>query len=361
MVSVKTCKTTAAHPDNAGSVQAMIWCGDGLDIRMRSPVISERKHRKEDSRDSRRLIVACQGLTKVFRRLLARRSKAVCALQQVSLSVFQGQIVGLIGPNGAGKITLLNLAAGLIFPTEGKVTVCGNPARSVAARRCLGFVPEHPVFPGLYSARAVLRYHGALLGLSAQATANQIDMLIQRLQMHTWIDRPASDFSQGMKQRLALGIALMSEPQLLLLDEPSNGLDPMGVIQLRDLLKKLQSEGTTIIISSHRLGELDKLTSDYLFMYQGQIVSIGDRIAAGTAGQLRVELVSGGSAFAHALLPDNKVINANETELVIAIRDPEEVPDIVRDLAQGGARIMNVLLQRESIEDVFVRLCNKEI
>ncbi len=323
-------------------------------------MVSETKHWENDSRNSRRLIVACQGLTKVFKRFLARRSKAVCALQQVSLSVFQGQIVGLIGPNGAGKSTLLNLVAGVILPTEGKVTVCGNPARSVAARRYLGFVPEHPVFPGLYSARAVLRYHGALLGLSAQAIAHQVDRLMPRLHMHTWIDRPASDFSQGMKQRLALGIALMSEPQLLLLDEPSNGLDPMGVIQLRELLKQLQDGGTTIIISSHRLGELDKLTSDFLFLHQGQIVGIEDQIAVSAAGQLRVELVSGGPAIAQALLPANKVLKANETELVIAIRDPEEVPDIVHDLVQGGARIMNVFLRRESIEDAFVRLCNNK-
>lgn len=327
---------------------------------MRSPVISENKQGKKNSGDSRSPIVECQGLTKIFQRLWARRSKAVCALQQVSLSVYQGQIVGLIGPNGAGKSTLLNLMAGLIRPTKGKVTVCGHPARSVAARRYLGFMPEHPVFPGSYSARAVLRYHGALLGLSAQATAHRIDKLIPRLQMQTWIDRPAADFSQGMKQRLALGIALMPEPQLLLLDEPSNGLDPMGVVQLRDLLKQLQDGGTTIIISSHRLGELDQLTSDYLFMNQGQIVSMEDQRTVGAAGQLRVELVSCGTAIAQALLPANKVLKVNETELVIAIRDPEEVPDIVRDLAQGGARIMNVLWQRESTEDVFVRLCNKE-
>ncbi len=305
-------------------------------------------------------VVECQGLTKVFKRPLAKRSKAVSALEQVSLSVHQGQIVGLIGPNGAGKSTLLNLVAGIILPTEGKVTVCTHPARSVAARHYLGFVPEHPVFPGLYSARAVLRYHGALLGLCASAIVKRIDQLIPQLQMQTWIDRPASDFSQGMKQRLALGIALMSEPRLLLLDEPSNGLDPIGVIQLRDLLQQLQEGGTTIIISSHRLGELEKMTSDYLFMHQGRIVSIEDQITAGGAGQLRVELKADGPALAQSRLTESKVIKAEETELVIAVGDPNEVPDIVRNLVLGDARIMNVIWQRESIEDVFVRLSNED-
>jgi ABC-2 type transport system ATP-binding protein len=275
------------------------------------------------------------------------------------LSVHQGQIVGLIGPNGAGKSTLLNLIAGLIVPTEGHVTVCGHRARSVAARRNLGFMPEHPVFPGAYTARAVLRYHGALLGLSSQVIAHQMDKSIERLQMQEFIDRSASDFSQGMKQRLALATAMLSDPQLLLLDEPSNGLDPVGIVQLRDLLKHLRDTGASIVISSHRLGELEKLTSDYLFMHRGQIVNIGDQVAASKAGQLRVELVSGAEDVAKRVLPAPKVLSVNDKELVIAISDPDQVPNLVCDLAKGGARIMSVLLQRENIEDVFLRLCNE--
>ena len=240
----------------------------------------------------------CRQLTKVFQRLLESRAKAVYALRDVSLTVHQGQIVGLIGPNGAGKSTLLNLIAGLILPSEGAVTVCGHPARSIAARRGLGYMPEHPVFPGLYTARAILRYHGALLGYTSAVIARQTDRSIEQLQMQEFIDRPASDFSQGMKQRLALAVALLNDPQLLLLDEPSNGLDPVGIIQLRDLLKRLRDSGAAIVISSHRLGELEKLTSDYIFMHRGRIVSFADKISAGQAGKLHVELVSNGRQVA---------------------------------------------------------------
>jgi ABC-2 type transport system ATP-binding protein len=304
-------------------------------------------------------VVECQGLTKIYGGPIPNRARSVCALKEVSLSVHEGQIVGLIGPNGAGKSTLLNLVAGLIFPTEGRVTVCGHPARSVAARRHLGYMPEHPVFPGLYTARSVLRYHAALLGLSSAAASVLIERSIERLQMQAFIDRSATDFSQGMKQRLALAIAMMGDPQLLLLDEPSNGLDPVGIVQLRDLLKQLRDSGAAVIISSHRLGELEKLTGDYIFMHHGWILSFADKIAANQAGSLRIELASGGSEIAARLLPASKVLSASETELLIAIGDPEEVPDIVRNLAVGGARIMGVLLQRENIEDVFLRLCNE--
>ena len=305
------------------------------------------------------VVVECKGLTKIYRNLLARRSNAVCALRDISLSVGPGQIVGLIGPNGAGKSTLLNLMAGLIFPTEGCVTVCGHPARSIEARKGLGYMPEHPAFLGRYSAWATLKYHGALLGLSRRAVAVQIDKWNEQLQMDEYIDRPCCDFSQGMKQRLALAIALMSDPRFLLLDEPSNGLDPIGIIQLRDLLKKLRDAGTAIVISSHRLGELEKLTSDYIFLYRGQVVSFGDRIASGQVGRLRVELVSDGNQIAEKLLPPSKLLSSSETELVIAVGDDDEVPDIVRSLAEGGARITSVLLQREDIEDIFLRLYNE--
>lgn len=322
-------------------------------------MLLQEKEVRTSCNDRQSAVVECQGLTKIFRRPLASRTRAVCALRDVSLTVRQGQIIGLIGPNGAGKSTLLNLVAGLIRPTEGRVTVCGHSVESVAAHRRLGYMPEHPVFPGHYSARAVLRYHGALLGLSVRDISGQVERSMQWLQLQDYVDRPASDFSQGMKQRLALAIALMSDPQLLLLDEPSNGLDPIGIIQLRDLLQQLRDSGTTIIISSHRLGELEKLTADYLFMYKGQIVSSADGIAASGAGQLRVELAPQGAFSARAVLPDAKILKACDTELVIAIRDPEEVPELVSKLVLGGARIMGVLLQRESIEDVFLRLCHE--
>jgi ABC-type multidrug transport system ATPase subunit len=242
-------------------------------------------------------VVECERLTKVYSKLLAGRSKSVCALKDISLCVSEGQIVGLIGPNGAGKSTLLNLMAGLILPTEGRVSICGHQARSIAAHRGLGYMPEHPVFLGRYSARAVLTYHGALSGMSRQAVSQQTDTLTEKLQMDEYIDRPCTDFSQGMKQRLALAIAMINDPKVLLLDEPSNGLDPIGIIQLRNFLKELRAGGTTIVISSHRLGELEQLTSDYMFMYRGQVVSFEDKLAATHAGRLRIELVSNGKAI----------------------------------------------------------------
>jgi len=312
-----------------------------------------------DNDNKQSTVIECKQLTKVYKGLLAGRSKAVSALKNISLSVNKGQIVGLIGPNGAGKSTFLNLMAGLISPTKGCVTVCGYHARSTKARSGLGYMPEYPAFLGRYSARAVLRYHGSLLGLSQKAISLQADKSIQQLQMQEFIDRPCSDFSQGMKQRLALAVAMMNDPQVLLLDEPSNGLDPVGIIQLRDVLKQLRDSGASIVISSHRLGELEKLTSDYIFLYRGEVVSFGDKIASDQVGRLRVKLVSNGNDIAEKLLSPSKVLDVCDTELEIAVNNPEDVPDIVSNMVKGGARIRSVNLQTEDIEDIFLRLYNE--
>ena len=304
-------------------------------------------------------VIHCKQLTKIYKGPLTRSANAVCALKNISLSVHKGQIVGLIGPNGSGKSTFLNLMAGIIFPTKGSLSVCGNPARSIQARRNLGYMPEHPAFLGRYSARAVLRYHGALSGLSRKEISAQTDNLIEQLQMKEYINRSCSEFSQGMKQRLALAVALINNPQVLLLDEPSNGLDPVGIILLRDLLKQLRDKGTSIVISSHRLGELEKLTSDYMFLYRGQVVSFGDKIASDQAGHLRIELISNGNSIAEKLLSPSRIISVSDTKLELSVSNSEEVSDIVSNLVKGGARIIGVFLQRENIEDVFLRLYNE--
>ncbi len=310
--------------------------------------------------DKQKAVVECEQLTKVYRSVWTDRSKAVCALRDVSLSVSKGQIVGLIGPNGAGKTTLLNLIAGLILPNQGRISICAYPARSIEARRRLGYMSEFPAFQNRYSARAVLQYHGGLMGLSRSEIEDESDRLIYELKLKEFVNRPCSGFSQGMKQRLALAIALMKNPDVLLLDEPSNGLDPVGIIELRALLKKLRESGTTIVISSHRLGELEKLTSNYIFLYRGQIVSFGDKIASGQTGRLRIELVSDGDRIAEKILSPAKVLSASDTELVITVDDPKEVPVVVRQLVENGAEITNVNLQTENIEDVFLRLYNEK-
>ncbi len=301
-------------------------------------------------------VIECHEVTKVYRSAWAGRRSSVCALDSVSWQVGRGTIVGLVGPNGAGKTTFLSLLAGLLFPTRGRIRVCGHPARSLGARRSLGYVPESPAFLSCYSARAVLKHHAALHGLPRRTISDEADRLLVQLRLAEYADRAVGGFSQGMKQRLALAVALLNRPQLLLLDEPSNGLDPIGVIELREVLSEVRQSGATIVISSHHLGELEKLTSEYVFLHRGRIVKFGGENAAGQAGRLRIDLLSGGCAITEEMLAPHHLLETSETRLIVAVGSRENVPDVVRRLVQGGARVAGVMLEAPNVEQTFVRL-----
>ncbi len=303
-------------------------------------------------------VIECREVTKVYKGAGAGRKTSVLALDNVSLCVGGGTIIGLIGPNGAGKTTFLSLIAGLIFPTGGTIRVCGHPARSLEARRSLGYVPESPAFLPRYSARAVLKHHAALHGLSRKGIADETERLLIELRLEEYADRAVGGFSQGMRQRLALAVALLDRPRLLLLDEPSNGLDPIGVIELRRVLTEVRESGATIIISSHRLGELEKLTSEYVFLHQGRILTFGGEMPVGQMARLRIEFLPGSPAIREEALAPYRPLEKSETRLIVAVNGIEDVPGVVGSLVRAGADITGVALEPQDIEQTFMRLCH---
>jgi len=305
-------------------------------------------------------VVECRDLTKLYRSFWRGRSAGVRALDNVSLRIGAGTTVGLIGPNGAGKTTFISLIAGLLVPTQGHVRVCGHPARSVAARRHLGFVPESPVFLARYSARAVLEYHAALRGLPRREIPGEANRLLEQVKLTEYAGRSVGGFSQGMRQRLALAIALIGQPRLLLLDEPSNGLDPIGIIELRRVLTELKQTGATVIISSHRLGELEKITQDYVFLDRGRIVQFsGDVDERVDTRRLRIELLEGGPEITADLVTPHRLLEVSSTGVVVGVCGRDETPEVVRCLVEAGARVTSVNLESEDIEQTFVRLCQE--
>jgi ABC-2 type transport system ATP-binding protein len=313
------------------------------------------------SEDGREMtpVIECLEVTKVYGGGRAGRKASVCALDNVSWQVGGGTIVGLVGPNGAGKTTLLSLIAGLLFPTQGSIRVCGHPARTLEARRSLGYVPESPAFLSCYSARAVLKHHAALHGLSKDAISTEADRVLGQLRLEEYADRAVGGFSQGMRQRLALAVALLDSPRLLLLDEPSNGLDPMGVIELRRILSEVRQSGATVIISSHRLGELERLTSEYVFLHRGRIIKFGRHDRVEQTGRLRIEFLPGSPRPREDTLLSYDFVEESERYLVIAVNGVEDVPGVVGSLVKAGALVTGVTLEMQDIEETFVRLCRE--
>jgi ABC-2 type transport system ATP-binding protein len=265
---------------------------------------------------------------------LEKRYGRTEALGGVDLEVGEGQLVGLLGPNGAGKSTLVKIACGLVRASGGSVEVCGAPAGSLGARRSLGYLAELFRFPSWMSADELLSLHQRLAGSSGGA-AERAELLELVGLANARTTRIAA-MSKGMQQRLGIAQALVGSPRLLLLDEPMSALDPAGRRVVRGLLEKLRSRGTSVLLNSHLLSEVERVCDHVVIVDHGRVV------AAGTPDQLRRQ---GGVEIETA-----KGIRRFED----ARRD--DVPRIVRELVAAGEEIYEVRVVASSLEDVYLEV-----
>ncbi|MGQ0678370.1 MAG: ABC transporter ATP-binding protein [Actinomycetota bacterium] len=206
--------------------------------------------------------------------LAKRYGRSGRGLDGVSLTVGRGETFALLGPNGAGKTTFVKCLLGLLRPTGGSITVFGHPAASIGAREGVGFVPESPRFADFLSAQEVLRMHGRLIGLAGTELQQQIDY---RLAAADLTDAPkrVKAFSKGMVRRLALAQALLGSPRLVVLDEPTADLDPLGRRAVRDQMAELKAAGATIVLNSHLLLEVERLCDHVAIMNKGKLLATG--------------------------------------------------------------------------------------
>jgi ABC-2 type transport system ATP-binding protein len=199
------------------------------------------------------------------------------ALKDVSFSVPSGQICGLLGPNGAGKTTLFRLLMGILKATEGKILIDGRDAFEdrVAVKRLIGFLPDEPVFYSYLSGREVLELSAAMHGLDVSSTMDRIASTIAKLRLSEDIDNYAEDYSRGMKKKLGLLLAMVHEPKLLVLDEPTNGLDVESTHLFYDLISETAAQGTTVLFSTHLMDHVTKLCSHAVIINEGRVVANG--------------------------------------------------------------------------------------
>ncbi len=221
--------------------------------------------------------VSFSGVTKTYRRPSLFRSEYVPALKEVSFDIPAGEVTGLLGLNGAGKTTIMKLITGLLFPDSGRVRVFGHPPSDGAAKAKVGFLPELPYFPQQFRPAEALVYYGRLSGLSADRLAAAVSDSMRRTGLEPHAGKRVSEFSKGMLQRLGLAQALLHGPELLVLDEPVSGLDPLAIHDIRGLLADLNSEGRAIFLSSHSISEVEKLCSRVMIMVRGSLARTVDR------------------------------------------------------------------------------------
>ena len=286
---------------------------------------------------------------------LSKRYRDRWAVDHLDLRVEQGDIYGFIGQNGAGKSTTLKLLCGLARPTRGEALIFGKPVRDSVARRRVGVLIEQPgLYPDL-SGRENLRLYAALLGLDSPE--RQVDGILETVGLAPGEKKPVKHCSMGMKQRLGMALALLGGPDLLLLDEPINGLDPEGIREIRELLLRLNRErGLTILVSSHILGELSKIATRYGIIQEGRLV---EQITAAELEQKCADylrLKADQPRKAAALLEQELHLTRWEMrpEGELRIYEAVDAKAVGQLLTQAGIAVVEMGLHRQDLEGYFL-------
>jgi len=268
---------------------------------------------------------------------LEKRYGSTVALGGVDLEVGEGELVGLLGPNGAGKSTLVKIACGLVRPTRGHAEVCGARAGSRDAKRQLGYLAELFRFPGWYSADELLGLHQRLAG--SAGGAQEREELLELVGLTEARDRRVEQMSKGMQQRLGLAQALVGSPPLLLLDEPTSALDPVGRRTVRLLLEELQRRGTSVLLNSHLLSEVELVCDRVLILLRGKVVTEGAPTELSRPRGIEIETDEG-------------------TTMHDGTR--EDVPRLVADLVAAGRQVYGVRVLTSTLEDTYLEAVGGE-
>ncbi len=306
-------------------------------------------------------IVGVSDLHKTF--FIGFMRKRVEAVRGVSFEVKRGEVFGLIGPNGAGKTTSIKMMLQLIFPTRGEVKLFGLSTEDPAARARLGYLPENPYIYTYLKPLEFLDLCGQLVSMNRQQRIKRSKELVERLGLANALDRPIGKFSKGMMQRLGFCQALLHEPELLILDEPFSGLDPIGRKDMRDLLLEQKAQGKTILITSHVLSDVEVLSERVCILRQGKVVAYGALNDLLRPEVRRVELeLSDVSAELRAKLEKAAAqVRSVHTQLIVVVEGDESVPMLLKLALDGGARVLAVTPHRETLEDLFVRKAVTEV
>lgn len=292
-----------------------------------------------------------ENLHKTFKLGFIPKKKAV--LKGISFSVSPGDIFGYLGPNGAGKTTTLKCITGLIFPDQGKISLFGRPHLSLEAKEKFGFLPENPYFYDYLTAREFLRFCSRLFSKKPRIKESGIQELLTLVGLEKAADMPLRKFSKGMLQRAGFAQALINDPEMVIMDEPLGGLDPIGRKELRDIIVRLKEEGKTVVLSSHILQDIEMICDRVAIILNGEIVNQGTL----------PDLISQKILFTEAVVSglDKSDLSAlGETfstfggRTLLRIFDEDKTGEVLRLVHARGARLHSLVPRTETLEDLFV-------
>ncbi len=291
------------------------------------------------------------GLTKYYKR------GRVKALEDFSLQVEGGKIFSLLGPNGAGKTTLIKVLLGIAFPTRGSARLLGEDISHYQVHRHIGYLAENHRFPDFLTAEMVLYYYGKMAGVSKTELRERIPNLLELVKLQEWSRTKIRKFSKGMLQRLGVAQALINDPELLFLDEPTDGIDPIGRREIRDLLQELRNQGKTIFLNSHLLSEVERISDEIAILKSGRLLqkgSVEDFISVRNQYQLRLQdrQVSLQEICRRLEIP----LRRQAEDYIVAVKDEQQLNHLIDELRRNRTIIQAVIPRKITLEDFFIEV-----
>lgn len=290
--------------------------------------------------------IAVRNLRKTYRRVGSSR----VILEDVTLALPSGQTLGIVGTNGAGKSTLMGCLVGLRQPDSGMVNIDGRPPHSQVNRERIGYVPERANFHPTLTGAEFLRYLGGLSNIPRRQLEERISSSLEWMKLQKAGGQKLSRYSRGMLQRINICQAVLSKPRYLFLDDPTLALDPHGIILLRELLLREKARGTTVVVSSHNLPELERICDRLALLTNGHLLDLPN---AGLAQLVLIRLLP--NSMSDRLVAGLSVVRAHGDELVLNVSSAEEVPEILRELLRRGGKVIEVRPEASELEALLAQ------
>jgi ABC-2 type transport system ATP-binding protein len=309
-------------------------------------------------------VVTVTNLSKTYRNGLIRK-RTVEALKGVSFEVRRGEIFGLLGPNGAGKTTLIKVLLGIVRRSGGEASVLGRPAGDRHGRLRVGYLPEHARIPRHLTAYTALEFYGQLSDMPLADVRRKRDDLLKQVGLADWGTAGVKTFSKGMLQRLGLAQAMLHDPELLVLDEPTDGVDPVGRADIRKTLFALKAQGKTVFLNSHLLQELELVCDRVGILHQGTLRHVGPvkDLTDATTNDLVLSLVGDEATIRRVVQEFQPTSVAAQAERVVSVRlksrSQAEVDRLVDALRKAGVSIESLTRNRMTLEEAFLQMIDE--
>jgi len=296
------------------------------------------------------LAIRTEALTKAYK----TRTRRVDVVHKLNLEVEEGEIFGFLGPNGAGKTTTIKMLLSIIYPTSGKAEVLGKEIGNIAIHRKLSYLPEKPYYYEHMTGKEILNFYARLFNLRGDDKDKKIDELLEYVNLANAAGKPISQYSKGMQQRIGLAQSLLNDPQLLFLDEPTAGLDPIAHVEIRDLILRMREQGKTVFISSHELSDVERICDRVAILNTGRVKVQGkldDLLRGG-----RVEITAEGvpQDLREKINHDGVIISQHGDRLIIDAADTIPTADFIDAIRAAKGTIVSIIPRRKRLEDLFV-------